>query len=159
MALNGSGEDLGCGGLWLRVAGCSLLRQYPPGPLCLSSPRSRRLFLGAPDRSGDEGAASAAGAAGSHLPAHGRLPAAWLPHAGRDVRGLRGEERLGTWDPGWGRGPGHTALDQRSPLDPIARRLTPAPCAFWPLDDPPPGQTAENLLRGLPGARLRRGQR
>ncbi|XP_023989127.1 protein ZNRD2 isoform X1 [Physeter macrocephalus] len=37
MALNGSGEDLGCGGLWRRVAGCSLLRQDPPVP-CTSLP-------------------------------------------------------------------------------------------------------------------------
>lgn len=37
MALNGSGEDLGCGGLWLRVAGCSLLRQDPLAP-CASLP-------------------------------------------------------------------------------------------------------------------------
>lgn len=37
MALNGAGEDLGCGGLWLRGAGACSLRQ-DPGPLCLSSP-------------------------------------------------------------------------------------------------------------------------
>lgn len=111
------------------VAGCKRYptRARPLCLLCLSFPRSRRFLLGAPNGSGNEGSASTKGETGSHLPAHGRLPAAWLPHAGRDVRGLRGEERLGTWDPEWGRGPGRTALSQLSPLDPIALRLIRAP--------------------------------
>ncbi|XP_004478655.1 protein ZNRD2 isoform X1 [Dasypus novemcinctus] len=37
MALNGAGEDLGCGGLWLRGPGSSRLRQEPPVP-CASLP-------------------------------------------------------------------------------------------------------------------------
>lgn len=89
MALNGAGES------WVARAvavGCG--REFSPPRLHLLvplSPRGRRFRLGASDRSRDEGAAGATGAAGSHLSSHGRLPAPWLPHAGRHVRGLRGE--------------------------------------------------------------------
>ncbi|XP_045153226.1 protein ZNRD2 isoform X1 [Echinops telfairi] len=37
MALNGAGEDMACGGLWLRGTGGSSLRQDPPAP-CASLP-------------------------------------------------------------------------------------------------------------------------
>lgn len=158
MALNGSGEDLGCGGLWLRVAGCSLLRQDPPAP-CASLPPEVDDFSWEPPTEAETKVLQARRERQDRI---SRLMGDYLLRGYRMLGetcadcGVRRDSGRGIQD---GAADQATALDQRSPLDPIARRLTPAPCAFWPLDDPPPRQTAENLLRGLPGARLRRGQR
>lgn len=115
------------------AAGCGrqLARANPPDPSRLSSPRRRRFLLGTSDRSGDQGAAGATREAGSHLPAHGRLPAAWLPHAERDLRGLRGEARLETWVRARGRPPARTPLP-RSPCRPRRPESRPALCSLAP---------------------------
>lgn len=60
------------------------------------------------------------------------------------------------WERGWGTH-GRTALPQPLLSGPCCLASHPWPCAFWPLDDPPAEQTAADLLRGLSGARLRRG--
>lgn len=156
MALNGAGEAMDCGGLWLRGSGGTLLQQDLPAP-CASLPPEVDDFSWEPPTEAETKVLQARRERQDRI---SRLMGDYL---------LRGYRMLGETcaDCGVrrysGRGIQAGAADQAtrpfpllSPLNPVAG-LTPAPCAFWPLDDPPPRQTAENLLRGLSGARFRRG--
>lgn len=156
MALNGAGEDLGRGGLWLRGAGGSPLGQDPSASCASLTPEVDDFSWEPPT----EAETKVLQARRERQDRISRLMGDYL---------LRGYRMLGETCAdcgvrrGSGPGIGHGAADQAARPYPSSPLWTASPCVspmspcFLLLDDPPSRQTAENLLRGLSGARLRRG--